>query len=342
MTEEIALFPEAASTTADDVDRLFYFMMSVCGAVGLLVAVLLIYFSVRYRRRPGDFSPPPRVLAWWTLEWIWTLTPLAIFVAMFIWGAVVYVRAFSAPEDSSLVYVVAKQWMWKFQHPEGQREINTLHVPVGRPVKLLMTSEDVIHSFFVPQFRTHMDVLPARYTSVWFEVTRPGTYHLFCSQFCGTAHANMRGQVVALEPAEYQQWLRSTAEGSLALEGRKEFLEHRCLSCHASDAGGRAPQLTNLFGRPVHLSDGSVVTADEQYLRDSILNPSKQVVAGYQDIMPTFAGQISEEEVIKLIAYIQSLREGQMPDRVEAFPPPLRIDEKNKDARQLPGAEVRE
>jgi cytochrome c oxidase subunit II len=339
MTEEIALFPEVASTTARDVDLLFFFMVSVCGAVGLLVAFLLIYFSVRYRRRMGAFTPPAKTASAHWLEWTWTITPLLIFVLMFVWGAVVYVRAFNAPEDSSLVYVVAKQWMWKFQHPEGQREINTLHVPVGRPVKLLLTSEDVIHSFFVPDFRVHMDVLPARYTSVWFEVTKPGRYHLFCSQFCGTSHANMRGEVVALEPADYQQWLQSTAEGSLALQGRKIFLKYRCLSCHAADASGRAPVLENLYQRPVHLTNGQVVVADEEYLRESILHAGAQIVAGYQEIMPTFAGQISEEEVIQLISYIQSLQSGDTPVRVEDYPPPLRTEEL-EDAEPLPGAEV--
>ncbi len=340
MTNDIALFPEAASTTANQVDMLFFFLLSVCGAVGLMVAILLIYFSVRYRRRAGDFSsPPPAVQAHW-LEWTWTIAPMFVFAVMFLWGAAVYVRAYSAPEDSALVYVVAKQWMWKFQHPEGQREINTLHVPVGRPVKLLLTSEDVIHSFFVPDFRVHMDVLPTRYTSVWFEVTRPGSYHLFCSQYCGTAHANMRGRVVALEPADYQQWLESTAEGSLALQGRKIFLKYRCISCHSADAGARAPMLENLFGRPVHLRDGQTVAADEQYLHESILHAGSQIVAGYQEIMPTFAGQIGEEEVIQLIAYIQSLRVGDLPRRVEAYPPPVRIDKSDEQFKKLPGAEV--
>jgi cytochrome c oxidase subunit 2 len=340
MNESIALFPEAASTTAHEVDLLFYFMMAVCGAVGLLVAVLLIYFSVRYRRRGGDFQPPPATHPPMWLEWSWTIAPAFIFLLMFLWGAVVYVRAYTAPGDATVIYVVAKQWMWKFQHLEGQREINTLHVPVGRPVKLLLTSEDVIHSFFVPDFRLHMDVLPARYTSVWFEATRAGTYHLFCSEFCGTGHANMRGTVIAMQPADYQHWLASNAEGSLALEGRKLFLKYRCLSCHGGDAQARAPQLSGLFGSKVYLTNGQTVIADEQYLHDSILHAGAQIVAGYQEIMPTFAGQISEQEVIPLIAYIQSLRYGELPPRVEDYPPPVRIENFNEDVKQLPGAEV--
>ncbi len=241
MTDQIALFPKVASTTAQEVDRLFFFLTAVCGAVGVMVAIFLIYFSVRYRRRAGDDARPAATASARWLEWTWTITPLFIFAVMFFWGAGVYVRAFNAPANAAPVYVVAKQWMWKFQHPEGQREINTLHVPAGRPVKLLLTSEDVIHSFFVPDFRVHMDVLPAQYTSVWFEATRVGKYHLFCSQYCGTAHATMRGTVEVMSPANYQQWLQSTAEGSLALQGRKTFLKYRCLSCHSADAGARAP-----------------------------------------------------------------------------------------------------
>jgi cytochrome c oxidase subunit 2 len=336
---EIALFPTQASTTAREVDWLLAFVVAVCGAMGLLVATLLIYFSVRYRRRPGDVKPPPPTESLPLLEWFWTIAPLGVFFIMFVWGAIVYVRAYNAPDDATTVYVVAKQWMWKFQHPEGQREINTLHVPVGRPIKLLLTSEDVIHSFFVPAFRVHMDVLPDRYTSVWFQATKQGTYHLFCSQYCGTSHAKMIGTIVAQEPAEYQRWLESRAEGSLALEGRKIFLQHRCLSCHSADENARAPVLEALYGRRVQLRDGQSVPADEQYLRRSILHPGAQIVAGYQDIMPTFAGQLSEEDVIALVAFIKSLPPGGTPRRVEDFPPPVRAKGENVDVKDLPGAQ---
>ena len=212
--------------------------------------------------------------------------------------------------------------MWKFQHPEGQREINTLHVPVGRPVKLILTSEDVIHSLFIPDFRIHMDLLPERYTSVWFKPTLPGTYHLFCSQYCGTNHAGMTGQVIAMEPQRYESWLHAGAEGSLALQGRKTFLKNRCVSCHSANAVARAPVLEGLYGKPVALEGGRVVTADENYLRESILYPSAKIVAGYENIMPTFKGQVSEEEIIELIAFIKSLKPGETPDRVESYPPP--------------------
>jgi cytochrome c oxidase subunit 2 len=321
MFAEIIWFPKEGSTTARSVDMLLVGLTTVCGAVGLLVAVLLIGFAIRYRRRPG--TPTPEAMRGSTrLELFWSITPMFIFIGFFVWGANVYFEAFRAPDDATVIYGVGKQWMWKFQHPEGQREINELHVPVGRPVKILLTSEDVIHSFFVPEFRVHMDVLPGRYTSVWFEATRADTYKLFCSQYCGTGHADMIGHVVALKPAEYQEWLHAHAEGSLALEGRKTFLKYRCLSCHSADEKARAPVLEELYGKTVQLRDGRSVIADEAYIRESILDPGAKIVAGYESIMPTFKGQVSEEEIIQLIAFIQALGRGQTPKRVEDFPPP--------------------
>jgi cytochrome c oxidase subunit 2 len=323
MFAQIAWYPERASTTATQVDLLFFFLLAICGSVGLLVAFLLLYFSIRYRKRPGQDAPPPPTHSSHLLEWFWTLTPLAIFMVIFVWGATVYSGAFRAPDDATVIYAVGKQWMWKFQHPEGQREINELHVPTGRPFKLLLTSEDVIHSFFVPEFRVHMDVLPDRYTSMWFQATRPGTYHLFCSQYCGTNHAGMIGQVFVLEPVEYQNWLHLHAEGSLALEGRKLFLKYRCVSCHSADENARGPVLEDLYGRPVHLRDGRTVLADDNYLRESILNPSSKIVIGYENIMPTFKGQLGEEEMVQLIAFLKALHRGQTPKRVEESPPPV-------------------
>jgi cytochrome c oxidase subunit 2 len=332
MFAEVVWFPHQASTTAHRVDHLLIFLVSVCGAVGLLVAVLLIYFAVRYRRRPGA-PRPPAMEGNAPLEVFWTVTPLGFFVAFFVWGALVYVDAARAPDDATVIYVVGRQWMWNFQHPEGQREVNELHVPTGRPFKLLMTSEDVIHSFFVPDFRLHMDVPPGRYTSTWFEASRPGTYHLFCSQYCGTNHAGMVGRVVVLEPAEYRRWLNLRAEGSLALQGRKTLLKYRCASCHGYREGEnpRAPLLEELYGQTVHYhrpgetkpaQNWRATVADEEYIRESILNPAAKIVAGYENIMPTFKGQVSEEEVIELIAFIKSLRRGETPKRVEEYPPP--------------------
>ena len=328
MIAEVALWPEAASTTAHHVDRLIYFLVTVCTAVGLLIAALLIFFCIYYRRRPGETGNPPATKQSRTLEWFWTLTPLVIFMFIFVWGARVYFNAFHAPEGAETVYVVGKQWMWKFQHPAGQREINTLHVPVGRPVKLKMISEDVIHSLFVPDFRIHMDLLPDKYTSVWFEATKTGRFHIFCSQYCGTSHAGMTGEVIVMPQDEYNEWLEDSPEGSLAMQGRKIFLKYRCLSCHSADAVARAPALEDLFGRPVTLSSGRTVVADESYLRESIFYPSAEIVAGWENVMPTFKGDpdedemIDEEEMFALIAYLRSLKEGETPDRVEEYPPP--------------------
>jgi cytochrome c oxidase subunit 2 len=323
MFAEVVWFPHQASTTAHAVDRLLVFLVVVCGAVGLLVATLLIYFSVRYRRRPDTPTPPP-MKGNVPLELFWTLSPLGFFLAFFVWGAVVYFDAYRAPDNATVVYVVGKQWMWKFQHPKGQREIDELHIPAGRPTKLMLISEDVIHSFFVPDFRVHMDVLPGRYTSVWFNPTRQGTYHLFCSQYCGTNHSGMIGKVVVMEPTEYQNWLEQHAEGSLALEGRKTFLKYRCVSCHSADGTARAPTLEELWLKRVPLRDGRKVLADEDYIRESILDPGAKIVAGFENIMPTFKGQVSEEEIVQLIAFIQSLRRGQTPKRVEEYRTPAR------------------
>jgi cytochrome c oxidase subunit 2 len=324
MLAEVAWWPTSASTTAHYVDWFFYFLVTVCGSVGVLVAVLLIAFSIRYRRRPGQTAPPPYTKPSRPLEIFWTVTPLAIFMVMFVWGATIYIGAYRAPDNSIVIYGIGKQWMWKFQHPGGQREIRELHVAVGQPFKVLLTSEDVIHSFFVPAFRIHMDVLPGRYTSLWFQPDRPGTYHLFCSQYCGTDHSGMVGRVIVMEPAEYQDWLHSHAEGSAALEGRKTFLKYRCISCHSGDAGeqARAPTLEDLYGHTVHLRDGSSVIADEDYIRRHLYEPGKQVVAGWEPIMPTFKGQVSEEEIFLLIAYFKTLHKGQTPRRVERYPPP--------------------
>lgn len=324
MLADISIWTNVASTTGHSVDMLFFFLVAVCGSVGLLVAVLLVYFCVRYRRRSGDRGNPPNVNESRFLEWFWTLSPLGVFAVLFAWGSDVYLSAFIPPANATPIYVVAKQWMWKFQHPEGQREIDTLHVPVGKPIKLLLISEDVIHSFFVPAFRLHMDVLPQRYTSVWFQATTPGEYHLFCSQYCGTNHSGMVGRVIVMREAEYQKWLNHEADGSLALQGRSVFLQYRCLSCHSADAGARAPVLENLFGGVVALNNGGTVRADYDYLRESILHPSAEIVAGYRDIMPPFEGQLSEEQVLALLAYIQSLKAGETPNRVESYPPPAK------------------
>jgi cytochrome c oxidase subunit 2 len=228
-------------------------------------------------------------------------------MVIFFWGAVVYFKGRTPPGDSTEVYVVAKQWMWKLEHAEGQREINELHVPVGRDVKLIMTSQDVIHSFFVPAFRMKQDVLPGRYTMAWFRATKPGTYHLFCAEYCGTQHSGMIGDIVVQEPAQYEAWMSGGSTGPLAATGEKLFAELGCVTCHRTDTQGRGPNLQGVFGKPVKLEDGRMVTADENYVRESILNPGAKIVKGFKPVMPTFQGLVSEEQLNALVAYVKSL-----------------------------------
>jgi cytochrome c oxidase subunit 2 len=229
-------------------------------------------------------------------------------MVIFAWGAFIYFEERTPPQGATEVYVVAKQWMWKLQHEEGQREINELHVPVGRDVKMIMTSQDVIHSFYVPAFRIKQDVLPGRYTTAWFRATKPGVYHLFCAQYCGTMHSGMIGQVVVMEPAQYQTWLSGGGtSGSLAANGENLFQQLGCPTCHRSDSQGRGPALTGLYGKPVELEDGSTIVADENYIRESILSPNAKMVRGYKPIMPVFQGLVGEEQLNALVAYVKSL-----------------------------------
>lgn len=330
MFTEIPLFPEQASTHAELVDALFFFLLGVAAFFSTLIAVLLIYFSVRYRRRfPGE--TPKAIPNSLKLEMTWTFIPLGIALFTFVWGAELYFRSARPPEDVMEVYVVAKQWMWKMQHVGGQREINRLHVPVDRSVKLTLISQDVIHSFFVPAFRIHQDVLPNRYRTVWFHATKPGTYHLFCSQYCGTNHAKMIGEVVVMRPKEFSDWLKEGSDGSMAAEGRKLFRKLQCVTCHSADAEARGPVLEGIHGAEVTLRDGKRIWADDAYLRESIVNPDAKVVAGFQSIMPSYAGQVDEEEMLQLLAFLKALGPGGTPRRTESADPPMveRIQNKN-------------
>lgn len=307
MWTDIPLFPEQASSMAERVDALYLFLVGVTIFFSLLISIAIVYFAIRYRR---SRSPRPKQIeSSLLLEVLWSAIPLAIAMVMFVWGAILFFGLQRSPRGAEEIYVVAKQWMWKFQHKGGQREINTLHVPVGRDIKMIMTSQDVIHSFFVPAFRVKQDVLPGRYTSVWFRATKPGSYHLFCTEYCGTQHSGMIGQVVVLEPAVYQAWLSGgAAEGSLASSGERLFQDLACNTCHRPDTEARGPDLTGIFGATVRLQDGSTTAADESYIRESIVNPQAKIVAGFQPIMPTFQGQVSEEGLLQLVAYIKSLQ----------------------------------
>jgi cytochrome c oxidase subunit 2 len=303
------LFPEQASTMAPRVDNLYFFLLGLTVFFSLLIAGLIVAYAIKFRRRSPD-SIGAVIHGGLMLEITWSVIPLMITMVLFVWGASVFFAMSRPPAETMNVYVVGKQWMWKFQHLDGQREINELHVPVGRPVKLIMTSEDVIHDVFVPAFRVKADVLPGRYTNIWFEPTKPGTYHLFCAEYCGTRHSGMTGQVVVMEPNDYQNWLSGGAgEGSLAAAGQKLFNDLACNTCHKPDAQGRGPVLQNLFGKAVELANGERVVADEAYIRESILNPQAKITVGFQPIMPTFQGLVTEEQLLELIEYVKTLKQ---------------------------------
>lgn len=295
-----------ASSFAGPVDALLLFMLLLSALIAAGVCTVLVWFAVKYRRGSAADrgGAEDRSLG---IELTWTLLPLAVFLGLFVWSINLFARMETPPDDAMPVYVVAKQWMWKAQHPGGQREINQLHVPLGVPVKVLLTSEDVIHSFYIPAFRVKQDVLPDRYTELWFKATEAGAFRLYCSEFCGTDHARMGGTVTVLPQAEYQAWLQGSAPAQgLAEHGAALFRQHGCSGCHTPGSTVRAPPLDGIYGRAVPLSDGTMVLADASYIRDSILLPGKQVVAGYAPVMPSFAGQISEEDIQALVAYVQS------------------------------------
>jgi cytochrome c oxidase subunit 2 len=302
------LFPESASTMASRVDGLYFFLIAVTTFFSLLIAGLIIYYAVKFHRRSPQ-SVGARIHGRMALEITWTIIPLLLTMVMFVWGASVFFAMTRPPDETLNIYVVGKQWMWKFQHLDGQREINELHVPVGRDVKLITTSEDVIHDLFVPAFRIKADVIPGRYVNLWFRATKPGRYHLFCAEYCGTKHSGMIGEVVVMDPVEYQAWLSGGAgQGSLASAGEKLFADLACNTCHRPDAQGRGPILNGLFGTTVTLQSGETAVVDEAYVRESILLPSARVTAGYQPIMPTFQGLVTEEQLLQLVEYVKQLR----------------------------------
>jgi cytochrome c oxidase subunit II len=326
VTRPFALLPEQASTFAARTDALFYFLCAISIVVSAGIVCTLFYFSLRYGRRGEERVPMKgQVLdheETKRLELAWIAIPLAIFLGIFYWGAKIFAAQQEPPDNALTVYVVGKRWMWKAQHLGGQREINELHVPLGQPVKLVMTSEDVIHSFFVPAFRVKADVLPGRYTTMWFEATKLGDYHLFCAEYCGTKHSQMVGRVVVMEPSAFQRWLGGGRSGTLAEAGEKRFTDLGCVTCHRDDQKGRGPSLRGLFGSQVKLRAGDLVVADEGYLRESILEPRAKQVAGYDLIMPTYATQLGEEGVVELIAYIRSLEAPAGAPRHAAAPGP--------------------
>jgi cytochrome c oxidase subunit II len=303
----LPLFPEQASNFAPEVDHLLYFLLAVSVFFTILIFSSIFYFAIRYRRR-SEQELPPVIHGGLKLEIAWSVIPFGLTMVMFTWGASIFFRESLPPDDALRINVVAKQWMWKLQHMEGQREINELHIPVGRPVRLTMTSEDVIHSFFVPAFRTKEDVVPGRYSTTWFQPTKAGKYHLFCAEYCGTNHSGMIGWIYVMEPQDYEAWLSGRPAGSsLLASGERLFEDMQCNNCHKPDNSGRGPSLVGLFGGTVKLASGATVKVDEAYIRRCILNPTATVPFGYGPDMPAFQGLVTEEEILQLIEYIKSL-----------------------------------
>ncbi|MFY9821144.1 MAG: cytochrome c oxidase subunit II [Thermoanaerobaculia bacterium] len=309
MNSSFPLFPDSASTHAGHVDALFIIWALISVFFTILIAGLIVYFMARYRRRHPEEVGTDESMAVW-LEIAWSAIPLAIALTMFVWGTRVFFDLYRPPANAVEYTAIGRQWMWKIQHPEGQREINTLHVPVGQAVKMKLASEDVIHSFYVPAFRIKQDAVPGRYTSIWFQATKPGVYHLFCAEYCGAEHSKMIGSIIVMEPRDYENWLAGGTAKSMVATGADLFQSLACVTCHrAGDTGrlARGPALEGVYGSQVKLADGRTVTADDDYIRESILNPTAKVVAGFDPVMPTFQGQVSEEQLSQLIAYVRSL-----------------------------------
>ena len=315
------LFPPQASTVALEVDALYALLVAITAFFTLLVVGLFLYFGIRYRRkseaeRPIQVHPP----VW--LEIAWSVIPLLICVVLFVWGVQLYFKIYTPPKDAITISIVGKRWMWKIQHMSGAREINELHVPLGVPVRLLITSEDVIHAVSIPAFRIKRDAIPGTMTTTWFNATQKGEFHLFCAEYCGTNHSRMIGTVYVMEPDAYQRWLSGPNAGlPPAVQGARLFEELNCVSCHRNGPTQRGPVLEGLYGTPVLLKGGSKTTADDVYIRESIVNPTAKVVNGFEPIMPVYLGQLSEEQVNALLTYVRdTLGKAERPK--DAPPPP--------------------
>jgi cytochrome c oxidase subunit II len=303
----IPLHPPTASSIAQDVDLLYYFLTALTLFFTALIFGIIFFFMVKFRRRSPD-EIPADTKTHLSLELTWTIIPTLVTFVIFVWASVLYVRNSRPPESSVEMFVVGKQWMWHVQHPEGVREINEMHVPVGVPVKLTMTSEDVIHDFYIPAFRVKKDVMPGRYSSIWFQPTETGTFHLFCAQYCGTDHSEMIGWVYVMSPTDYAAWLAGgTKNESMAQMGGRLFSQLGCVACHTSDSAGRGPSLAGIYGTTQKMRDGNSKTVDEALIHQAIVNPNSMMLPNYPPIMPSFQGQVNEEQVLQLIAYIKSL-----------------------------------
>ncbi len=321
MQSPLPFFPEQASSYAGNVDALFSYILITALFFSVLVTLLVIFAVLRYKRKSAG-EVGSTVEGNTPLEIGWTLIPLVLALVMFAWGAIVYVNYRETPKDTLDIYVIGKQWMWKLQQPNGRKEINELHIPVNRNIRLIMGSEDVIHDFYVPAFRAKFDVVPGRYNTMWFRPTKVGKYRFYCSQYCGTNHALMGGWVTVMDPADYAAWL-SDEVGALnpVSAGEKLFSQLACSTCHVPNGTGRAPSLNGVFGAKVLFADGSTAVADEAYIRESIVQPNAKVVAGYQPVMPTFQGLVTEEQILNLTAYIKSLQSQPVPAKGAGIAP---------------------
>lgn len=315
MNDSFRMFPDAASRSATTVDYLSLTLMGISALFSVGIAVAIVYFIVRYwHTREVNRESSHSTLLHWTVELTWSIGPFLILVAIFAWGGAIYVSEHRPPDGAIDINVVAKQWMWKISHQNGRREINALHVPTGQPIRLTMISEDVIHSFYVPAFRTKRDVLPGRYSTLWFEANKPGTYHLFCAEYCGTDHSKMIGEIIVQSPEEYARWLAEEHTESLAERGRRQIETLGCLQCHGRMEGTQAgPPLTGLYGHTVALADGTRTVADEGYLRRAILDPSAEIRGGYSQKMPSYEGKLDPEHVLEIIAYLRSIADASGP-----------------------------
>lgn len=304
----VPLFPDQASTFAWQVDALYVYLIVVSVAFTIPIVAAIFFFGIKYREKE-KYATPEEMHGSIVLETVWSIIPFVVSMTIFLGGAIVFYNQFRLPEDGMEVYVVGKQWMWKIQHQGGQREINELHVPVGTNVKLTMTTEDVLHDFSIPAFRTKADVVPGRYTYMWFNATKPGKYHLYCAEYCGLNHSGMGGYVYVMEKDDFAAWQSGNVSGQTPVEQGRDLFENKlgCASCHAGGPQQRGAKLEGIFGKDVKLVGGTTVVADEAYLRESILNPGTKIVEGYQPIMPTFKGQVTEEQLMSLVAYIKSL-----------------------------------
>src|ERR1700692_2060835 len=302
-----ALFPPEASAISPYMDAFYFFLIAI-SAVGMIAVIILVFgFSIMYRKENNPVAT--QIEGSTLLEATWTIIPLALFMICFVWGALLYFRIYDPPTNAMNIYIVGKQWMWKAEHPGGQHEIDSLHVPINRQVQLTMISQDVFHSYSIPDFRVKREVIPGRYSTVWFQATEAGTYHLFCTQYCGTNHSAMIGEIVAMSPDDYQRWTQQSTSGmSLAQNGERLFASMGCNACHSGNAAARGPNLAGVYGSKLQLTSGSQVQVNDAYLRDAILIPSQHVTAGYAPIMPTYQGQISEDGLIALVEYIKSLQ----------------------------------